>query len=163
MTMSRPLPVPKEVKDLFEELLGRPVTVGPADPIRAADLRNQLLVSVFVDPAMKMKAVVGMDLPLTVYSGAAIGLIPAAGAQACVDERDINPMIAENVTEVCNILTSLLNREGLPHLKMNRTFMPGDQPPADAVGYLLALGRRLDLMVDVQGYGSGRFTIALAN
>jgi hypothetical protein len=101
MTMSRPLPLPKEVKDLFEELLGRPVTVGPADPIRVADL--------------------------------------------------------------CNILTSLLNREGLPHLKMNRTFMPGEQPPADTIGYLLALGRRLDLMVDVQGYGSGRFTIALAN
>ena len=36
----RELPVPKEVKDLFDELLGRPVTVGTADPMQAADLQN---------------------------------------------------------------------------------------------------------------------------
>jgi hypothetical protein len=161
--MSRPLPVAKEVKDLLEELLGRSVSVSPGDPISAADLSQQMLVSVYVDDAMKMRAVVGMDFPLTVYAGAAIGLIPAGGAQACIDDKQLTPMIAENVTEVCNILSSLLNREGAPHVRMYQTYLPGQMAPADAVGYLLALGRRLDLNVDVQGYGKGRFAIALAN
>jgi len=161
--MSRPLPVPKEVKDLFEELLGRSVSVSPGDPIRAADLSQQLLISVYVDDAMKMKAVVGMDFPLAVYAGAAIGLIPVGGARACLDDKQLTPMIAENVTEVCNVLSTLLNREGLPHVRMYQTYLPGQMPPADAVGYLLALGRRLDLNVDVQGYGKGRFAVTLAN
>jgi hypothetical protein len=161
--MSRPLPVPKEVKDLFEELLGRSVTVSPGQPMKAADIARTLLVSIYVDDGMKMRAVVGMDLPLAVYAGAAIGLIPIGGAEASIGERKLSPMIAENVTEVCNIFSSLLNREGQPHLKMYQTHLPGEQPPMDAVGYLLALGRRLDLNVDVQGYGTGKLAIALAN
>lgn len=161
--MYRPLPVAKDVKDLFDELLGRVITVSPGRPIKAADLQKLFLVSVYVDANLEMKAVVGMDLPLAVYAGAAIGLIPASGAEACLEERQLTPMIAENVTEVCNILSSLLNREGHPHLKMYQTHLPGQMPPADAIGYLLALGRRVDLNVDVQGYGEGRFTMCLAN
>lgn len=161
--MSRPLPAPKEVKDLLEELLGRSVAVSPGDPIRAADLALGLLVSVYIDDSMKMRAVIGLDLPLAVYAGAAIGLIPAAGAQECIDEKQLTSMIAENVTEVCNVMSTLLNREGHPRVRMYQTYLPGQMPPADAVGYVLALGRRLDLNVDVQGYGKGRFAVALAN
>jgi hypothetical protein len=161
--MSRPVPIAKDVKDLLEELLGRPVTVGTADPIRAADLRKPLLVSVFVDDRVRLSAVVGMDFPMAVYAGAAIGLIPAAGAETCIEEGQLTPMIAENVTEVCNILSALLNREGQPHVRMHQVYLPGQTPPTEAIGYLLALGRRLDLDVDVQGYGKGRFTVALAN
>jgi hypothetical protein len=160
--MSRSLPVAKAVKDLLEDLLGRTISVSPGEPTRGADIR-ELLVSVFVDDAMQLKAVVGMDLPLAVYAGAAIGLIPASGAQACIEEKAPTPMIAENVTEVCNILSTLLNREGLPHIRMHQTFLPGQMPPPDAIGYLLALGRRVDLHVEVQGYGKGRFAMVLAN
>ena len=42
------------------------------------------------------------------------------------------------------------------------TFLPGQMPPADAIGYMLAFGRRLDLTVDVQGYGAGKIWITLA-
>lgn len=163
--MSRTLPVPKDVKDLLEELLGRTVTVSPGEPFRAVDLGKLLLISIYVDDHLKMKAVIGMDLPLAVYAGAAIGLIPVAGAETCIEERQLTAMIAENVTEVCNILTSLLNHEGQDRLRMYKTFLPGgdEKPPTDAVGYLLAHGRRLDLNVDVQGYGEGRIAVTLAN
>jgi hypothetical protein len=161
--MTRPLPVAKDVRDLLEDLLGRTVTVSPGDPIRAADLQNLLLVSVFVDDGGQLKAVVGMDLPMAVYAGAAIGLIPAAGAQACIEGRELTQMIAENVTEVCNILSALVNHQGYPHLRMHRTYLPGQPPPAVAVGHLLALGRRLDLIIAVQGYGQGRFALTLAD
>jgi len=157
----RPLPLTKEVKDLFEDLLGRAVTVGPGEPVRAQDLR-QLLISIYVADNLKLSAVVAMDLPLAVYAGAAIGLIPPTGAQASIEDGQISPMIAENVTEVCNVLSSILNKEGLPRVRMHQTFLPGQMPPADAIGFLLALGRRLDLNVEVSGYGSGRFTAVLA-
>jgi hypothetical protein len=159
--MSHVLPVPKEIRDLFEDLLGRPVEVSPGEPVRSTDM-HQTLVSLYVDDGLHLAAVLGMSLPLAVFAGAAIGLMPPGGAKDFVKERDIPPMIAENVTEICNVVTSLLNRPGAPHLKLYQTFLPGDQPPADAAGYLIALGRRLDLKVDVSGYGEGRFSLALA-
>ena len=58
--MPRELPSPKEVRDLLEDLLGRSVTVNPADPIPAADV-PRTLVSLYVDDNLKLGAVVGMD------------------------------------------------------------------------------------------------------
>jgi hypothetical protein len=158
--MSRELPVPKAVKDLFEELLGRPVTVGIGEPFRAADLQANPLVSTYVDDRMTVRAVVGMDLPLAAYAGAALGLIPAGGAEACIEDQELSANMAENVTEVCNILSSLLNHEGQPRLRMHETHLPGQPAPGDATGQLQAIGRRLDLIVDVQGYGHGRMAVS---
>src|SRR4051812_3176101 len=125
-----------------------------------------MLVSVIVDDSLKMRAVIGMDLQLAAYAGAAIGLIPLSGAKACVEEYQLTPMIAENVTEVCNIMSTLLNKDETEStVRMYKTYLPGKKqqppPPADAVGYLLAIGRRLDLNVEVISYGTGRFSIML--
>jgi hypothetical protein len=109
-----------------------------------------------------LAAVVGMDVPLTVYAGAAFGDIPLTSPQASVGEGDITPMIAENVTEVCTVLGALLNREGLPHVHMAHAALPGQAAGDDALGVLLAAGRRLDVTVDLAGYGSGRFSVRLA-
>jgi hypothetical protein len=159
--MSFQLPVPKDVRDLFEDLLGRPVTVSPGDPLLMDDLKKTL-VSLYTDDTNKLAAVAGLDLSLTVYAGAAIGLLPPGGAQDCVADGVITPMVAENVREVCNIMTALLNREGGGHLKLHQVFLPGEPPPADATANLVALGRRIDLAVEVGGYGSGRLAITLA-
>jgi len=159
--MSHVLPVPKTVKDLFDDLLGRSVTVSPSDPLRAADV-PRTLVALYTDEKLQLHAVIGMDFELTVYAGAAIGLIPPGGAQACIEDREISKMIGENAIEVCNILAGLINREGAPRLKLYQTFLPAGNPPVDAVNWLLALGRRLDLKVDVSGYGSGKIAITLA-
>ena len=155
------LPAPKEVRDLFEDLLGRPVTVSPTDPVLSEAVRRTM-VALYVDNALKLQAVIGLELSLAVYAGAALGLIPPGGAQDSVEEGVMTPVVAENVTEVCNIMAGLLNRPGAPHLRLYQRFLPGEGPPTDAVGNLLALGRRLDLNVDVSGYGSGKLSISLA-
>jgi hypothetical protein len=159
--MSHELPNPKDVKDLFDDLLGRTVTVSPADPLRAADIPNTLVALYVSGSAMTLGAVVGLSFTLTAFAGAAIGLIPAGGAEACIEDKEISKMIGENAIEVCNILGSLLNREGAPHLKMYQTYLPGNTPPTDAVNHLLSIGRRLDLVVDVAGYGAGKLSMAL--
>lgn len=155
------IPVPKDIRDLFEDLLGRPVTVGVADPCAAEDLRLAV-VALYVDNSKQLTAVAGLDLPLAAFAGAAIGLIPKGGAEAAVEDRELSPMLAENVQEVCNILTGTLNTLDLPHLKLYQTFMPGQTPPQDATARLLALGARLDLSVEIGGYGTGRFWLSLA-
>jgi hypothetical protein len=153
------IPDPKALRDLLEGLLGRDVVVTPADPLRAGDL-PRTAVALYVDDKMKLSAVAGLDLPLAANVGAAIGLVPPGGAKACIEDNELSPMIAENFTEVCNVLTTLLNREGAAHLRLHQVFLPGQNAPDDAASRLLALGSRLDLDITVAGYGSGRFSLS---
>jgi hypothetical protein len=154
------LPTVKDVRDLFEDTLGRSITVSPTNPLLVQNTAN-MLVSVYVDEKLKLGAVVGMNFPLTVYAGAAIGLLPPGGAKEAVAARIIPPPVAENIQEVCNIMTILLNREGAGHLRLYKVYMPGEIVPSDASSALLALGRRIDLTVAVGGYGEGRLAISL--
>jgi hypothetical protein len=106
--------------------------------------------------------VLGMQLALAANVGAALGLIPPGAAEDSIEEKKLFPNLAENVFELCNVLTSLLNREGAPHVKLAEVVYPGMTLPNDARAHLLALGRRLDLMIEVTRYGKGKFSLSLA-
>jgi hypothetical protein len=155
------LPASLAVRNLLEDLLGRDVTVQNTDPVLAENVK-QTVAAVYVDNSMKMTAVIGLGLPLAAYAGAALGLMPAGGAQDCVEDGVLSPMLAENVTELCNVLTSLLNREGSPHLKLYKVYLPPEQVPPDVQAMLLALGNRTDLMVEIARYGKGKFSLSVA-
>lgn len=146
----------------MEDLLGREVTVSPADPVVAKDLPTTV-VALYVDSTGRLSAVIGLELSLAAYAGAALGLLPVGGAEDCIEGKTLSPVLAENVTEMCNIFSGLLNRgEGTPRAKLHQVIVPGQPLPQDAAAYLLALGRRVDLHVDVARYGAGRFSLALA-
>lgn len=144
------VPPPRAIKELLEGLLGRDVQVSPADPVSTGHL-PRTAIAVYVDDTQKLSAVAGLDLPLAANVGAAIGLVPPGGAQACIEDKVLSPMLAENVTEVCNVLTTLLNREGGPHLRLYQVYLPGESAPGDVASRLLAMGSRLDLDVAVTG------------
>lgn len=158
--MTRPVPTPKHIRDLLEDLLGRTVKVAPADPLRNPDVHRSL-IAIYVDDGLGLAAIAGLEFPLAVYCAAALGLIPPGGAHDYVKDQEMSPLLIENANEVCNILGSVLNKEGLPHIRLYQTYLPGENLPADATGHLLALGRRLDLNVDVSGYGAGKLSISL--
>ena len=149
------------VRNLFEDLLGRDVTVSPGDPISQADLATAT-VAIYTDSSQQIYGVVGMQLSLAANVGAALGLVPAGAAEDSIDEKTLFPNLAENVGELCNVLTSLLNRDGGPHVKLYQVVYPGMDLPGDARAHLLALGRRLDLMIEVSRYGKGKFSLSLA-
>jgi hypothetical protein len=149
------------VRNLFEDLLGRDVTVSPGSPLEQADLKTAT-VAIFTNTSQQIYAVLGMQLALAANAGAALGLLPAGAAEDAVDEKKLTPALAENVFELCNVLTSLLNVEGAPHVKLYQVVYPGDSIPNDAVAHLMALGRRLDLTVEVARYGKGKFSLSLA-
>ena len=155
------VPVALTIRNLFEDLLGRDVTVSPGDPMAAADLPTGVF-AVYTDTSQQLYAVLGMQLALAANAGAALGLLPAGAAEDSIEEKKLFPNLAENVFELCNVLTSLLNREGAPHVKLYQVIYPGMELPSDARAHLLALGKRLDLMVEVARYGKGKFSLSLA-
>ena len=155
------LPGTPAVRNLFEDLLGREVTVSPGDPLSADEIATST-VAIFTDNSQQIYGVIGMDLSLSANAGAALGLLPAGAAEDSIDEKKLFPNLAENVFELCNVMTSLLNREGAPHIKMYQVVYPGDPLPADARAHLMALGRRVDLTIEVNRYGKGKFSLSLA-
>lgn len=155
-----PLPPGKAVRDLLLDLLGRNVDVAPGDPY-APEGGERATLAVYVDDAMRTRAVAVADLPLSAYAGAAIGLIPAGGAEAAIEDRALSTAIEENLYEVLNICAALLNVEGAPHVKLYAMYGPGTVPPVDVSGFARAIGRRLDLQVTVTGYGVGRLSLVL--
>lgn len=155
------LPASLTVRNLFEDLLGRDCNVAPGEPMTADDL-STATVAIYSDSAQQIYGVLGMTLSLAANVGAALGLLPAGAAEDSIDEKQLFPNLAENVFELCNVLTSLLNREGAPHVKLNQVVYPGMPLPNDARTHLLALGRRLDLNIEVNRYGKGKFSLSLA-
>lgn len=160
--MPRELPAPKHIRDVLEELLGREVTVSPADPMRSAEMHRSV-IALYVDDALGLSALVGLSFPLAVYTAAALGLVPPAGAEDYIEEQSMSPLLAENVGEILNILGARLNSEGYPHIRLYQTYLPGEALPADTSGHMLAIGRRLDLFVKVGGYGGGKLSVSLVN
>jgi hypothetical protein len=154
------LPASKDVRDMLTGLVGRDVSVSPGAPVTpTADA--PVSVAVYVDPHMAINALCVMDLGASAYTGAALALLPPGGAQDAVEEdRELTPMLVEALHEVVNVLASLFNVPGAPHSRLHRLHAPGEDLPGDVEG-MLANFNRLDLAVDVPGYGKGAISLVL--
>ena len=160
MITSSYLPVPKEIRDLLGGLLDRAITLTPGAPL-APTPKNPCTIAVYVDDRLQVTSLIGFDLPLSAYAAAAIGLVPAAGAEAAVTEGVLDDTLRGNLYEVLNIAASLFNIDGATHVRLYDVHHVGVAVPPDILGRALTLGRREDLSVDVQGYGSGRLSVVM--
>lgn len=149
------LPAPKDVRDLFEGLLGKDITVAAGDPV---SLNDGAAMAVYVDPQLHPKAVCLLDLPLAAWCAGALPLLPKGGLQDAVDEGELSEMHLEVLHEVVNVAASLFNGAGVTHSKLHRLYAPGESVPAD-LALLAAAFNRIDLKVDVAGYGPGALSI----
>jgi hypothetical protein len=155
------LPSVKAVKDVMEGLLGRDVETTPGD---AVDLSASPAptVAVYVDPANQLSSVVLMDMELTCYVGAALGLVPKGGADASVEDGVVADNLQENTAEVLNVLAQVLGDAAGVHQRLYATYAAGDPVPGDAAQWAGTLGSRRDLHLDVKGYGGGGLSIVSA-
>jgi hypothetical protein len=158
--MGSHLPGAKEIRDLLTELLDRDVQVAPNAPL-APTAANPCTVGVYVDDSLQITAVIAFDLSLSAHAGAAIGLVPVAGAQTAIDEGILTETLRDNVYEVLNIAASLFNVDGATHVRLYDVHHAGLPVPGDILARALTLGRREDLAVQVGGYGPGRLSVVL--
>ncbi len=152
------LPTAKDVRDLLEGLFGKDVTVSPGEPV---SLNDKPAVAVYVDPTLAATALVLVDLPLGAWLAGALALLPKGGLEDAIDEGELSPMHLEALYEVVNIAASMFNGEGRNHSKLYELHAPGEAVPGDIAG-LAAAFNRIDLRVDVAGYGSGHLSIVTA-
>ncbi len=152
-----PVPHPKQIRDLFLGLTGKDIEVGPVNPVVPG--RDAAVVAVFVTDKTATGAAVACDLPLAAYAGAALGLVPLPQAQEAIDRGVLPEDLSENFAEVVNIMASVFNEHPeAPHLKLYKVHAVGEKLPTDVAASLGYVVRRLDLKVDVAGYGAGRLS-----
>ena len=156
-----PLPSAQQVRELVEGLLGRDVQVltggriiDPAEPGGA-------MVGSYVDRLLRLRALVVLDLALAARVGAAIGLVPNRVCEADVADGELSDALAENAAEVLNVTASLFNTQDAPHLRLDGVTEPGRPLPHDVARWVKAYVPRLDLTVDIAGYGEGGFSALL--
>ncbi|MGY1736903.1 hypothetical protein [Geodermatophilus sp. SYSU D00684] len=154
------LPDAKAVKDMLTGLVGKPVAVTPGAPVTPTE-KDPVSVAVYVSPTMAVNALCVMDLPLAAWTGGALALLPPGGVQDVVEEDgELTAMLTEALHEVVNVLSALFNVPGAPHSKLYQLYAPGDDLPGDVAGMLAAFNR-LDLAVEVPGYGKGRLSLVV--
>lgn len=154
------LPPNKLIKDVLDGMLGKEVSIGPADALTSADTVGGAL-STYIDDSDALWAVVGWDLELGACVGAAVGLVPKGAAEDAIEERFIPAHLLENLSEVANVLASVFQMRDNPHLRLDQTYNPLNSAPDQAIQMLYALGHRIDLTVEVPGYGSGRLAVSM--
>ena len=155
-----PLPAAKDVRDMLTGLVGKPVGVNPGPPVTPAP-DKPVSVAVYVDPHMAINALCVMDLGASAYTGAALALLPPGGAQDAVEEDgELSGLLVEALHEVVNVLSALFNVPGAPHSKLHKLYAPGDELPGDISG-MLANFNRIDLAIEVPGYGKGGLSLVL--
>ena len=158
-TLPAVLPTAKDVRDLLEGLFGKDVVVAPGAPV---SLNVKPAVAVYVDPTMATTALCVMDIRLAAWFAGALALLPKGGLEDAIEDGELYAMHLEAVYEVVNIAASMCNGEGVNHSKLYKLYAPGESLPSDVAG-LGAAFNRIDLVVDVDGYGKGNLSIVMAH
>ena len=154
------LPAAKDVRDMLSGLVGKEVSVSPGAPV-TPEPNRPVTVAIFTAPDMSVNALCVMDLGASAYTAAALALLPPGGAQDAVEEdKELSPMLLEALHEVVNVLSALFNTPGAPHSKLYKLVPDGDEVPGDIAG-MLAGFNRLDLALEVPGYGKGALSLVL--
>lgn len=152
------LPTADAIAKLIASLVGKNITAKSAPVLKEPPSGG--VVGVCVDDTSSVAAVIVADVPLAAAAGASLAMIPPAAAQDAVRAGSLPPNIADNFREVANIMCSVLSASGGRGVRLAEFAVAS--VPAAAAPVLGGGGARLDVEVEVQGYGKGRLAIISA-
>jgi hypothetical protein len=161
-TVSVAAPVPvlelEQGAHLLQTLTGHDVQVRPARPVLPG--QDLAVISVYVSDDVVTGAVSAWDLSLATCAGAALGQVPLAEVEEALATGTLSGDLADNFAEVANVLASAFNESpGAPHLQLHQVHAVGEELPDDVALMLRYVVRRVDLEVDIAGYGGGRLSV----
>lgn len=158
MMLQSPLPSRCAVRSLVEDLVGRDVDLTDSDPIPP---RTTNVIAVYVNDQLALSAVIVVDLACAAWMGGALGLLPPGGVEDCIDERELSDLIRDNCYEVLNVLAAVFNTPGAPHVRLYEMYGPNEQAPPDVSRLAYAAGGRMDVALDIDGYGDGLLSVVV--
>jgi hypothetical protein len=145
------LPGRKEIKDLFEGLLGREVAVTDGRPVDIGIPKP--VIASYVDDDGHLRAVAVMSFGLAARSGAALALIPKGAVEVAEEDRVLPPNLFDNAYEICNVLAAPFGDAMGSHLRLQEAYPPSEPVPAHLLGLAAQVAAREDVDLDITGYG----------
>ena len=100
-------------------------------------------------------SLVVVDRNYTAYLGAALTLVPPATANDMAASGQFNDIVIANVREIMNILSRLYMEGSSPHLRFAEIRMSKAELKPAEQAVLDGVAARLDMSMDVPGYGAG--------
>jgi hypothetical protein len=152
------LPTDKAAAQMFTASLRRATKLTAVKPI-AAEL---ITGGVFVDAQNKVIGGVLADLSLVCLAGAAFSLIPADAARDSIKAKGIEDFVRENFSELLNIFSGLFTADRSQRVRLSATRFPADAANSDLAALVANPAKRMDVEVDIEGYGRGRMSLLLA-
>ncbi len=161
MAAHYPAPIQEDVRDLLGDLLGRGVAVDKTTKLQMEEDVCGLL-AVYATDGGDLAALAILDGPLAARAGAALSMVPQSVAEEAIKKNELTETLIENTREVVNIFARFLNSAKTPHVRLvNTVNLPSAFEDNVRALYLSPEFRR-DFVVQIEGYGSGRFSILIA-
>jgi hypothetical protein len=154
--LKSPLPSRHAIRSLVEGLIGRDIQLKDTGPISP---RTTNLIAVYVTDKLTVSAVAVLDIEGAARLGGSLGMLPKGGVDDAIAERDLSALLRDNAYEVLNVLSAVFNVENAPHVRLYQMYGPNGQVPADVLALSQAMGSRMDLELDISGYGPGRLSV----
>ena len=151
-----PLPSRQAVRDLLEGMTGRDVTIADGDPVPN---RPTNVIAVYVNVNLRVQALAVIDLGGAARIGGALGMLPIGGVEDAIDDKDLYGSLKSNCYEVLNVLSAVFNVGDAPHVKLFEMYAPGDDVPADIQSLCQMMGSRMDVTIEIDGYGPGNLSL----
>lgn len=152
------LPTPKEVSEALTMLLRREVKAVAA-PLKADSMKMAGLYASGNDAPTVATCMA--DLPFAIFSGAAFSMIPPDAAKDSVKANELDEMMQDNFGEVLNVFSRLFGEQDNKRILLTSKAFPPDALPEPANSSLTGGSSKLDIEVDISGYGKGMLAMRL--
>jgi hypothetical protein len=152
------LPDAEAVAQFFCATLRREVTI---QAVKAAPDDRLVIAGHYVNGAKTLIGGCFCDRALVAYAGAAFSLVPADAADECLAVAELDEILVENFAEILNICSRLFEGGSGQRVTLNTIEYPGTPASEASRAMLKDPVKRLDLEVDIAGYGKGRIALAL--
>ncbi len=158
--MKRGFDVPdtKEVSRMLTFLLGREVKVSKGSRIRTG-ARDLYTLGVYVNESEEPVGICATDFGMAANFGAALSLFPPHKAKQCLTDKKIEQEIWENTLEVYNVVSRFFHDGFDGMIQLGPTYQDGGDVPKDLKKLMRRSKSRVDLVVDIQGYGKGAMAL----
>lgn len=153
-----PLPTRHAVRNSISDLIGRDVDLKDGVPPAS---KSTNVVAVYVTDRLATSALVICDLECGARIGGALGMVPRIAVDEAIAARDLSGTVRDNCYEVLNVLAAVFNVPNAPHVRLYEMYGPGDSLPGDVAALGALTGSRMDVTLQIAGYGAGSLSIVV--
>jgi hypothetical protein len=155
------VPLPAQVRESLMMMLGREVTVTDAGRV-PPEGAIPVAVGAYIDDTDELRGCCWVDLALGSAMGAAMSMVPRSAAEECAETGVLPAEFQDNLHEVLNIASALLNDEQAAHVRIRNLELLETGLAEDTLALLADPRAGGFFEVEVEDYGSGLLSFTLA-